>query len=406
VNSNRGTNATNTPDMTAINRKQHPTFTNNNNNNSSMNMLENSVILTGGGGDNNTNSVIPPPTRIAITRQTINNTKDKDRDSRDSFAPMRFKLDVPEGYYEQQKYYLQQQHSDSDDDNDQQQRRPMIPPLERRRTGLKSTTGGGNGKNNTANIISFKHEKPIIHDRPQSASILRNLSSHDTELKVHYRFTNYRRMGLSDEQQHWLETQEVNRKIKSDALAKQLTEAVQLKNAKKGGSGKDGKGGKGGDKGSGKEKGKEKEKKEKDSKSRPTTATTGINGGNPENICKYKTANEFMSTHFPTFDNDLQSLDDQTSSNLSQIAPMRIMQLMEIQEIVQSCQKYHVTTIKDTVLKKALLIPQDKPDSICLENLRKQESEGLMLNPMPVEYWRKYVVKKGKKSSGGKKKKK
>jgi hypothetical protein len=59
--------------------------------------------------------------------------------------------------------------------------------------------------------------------------------------------------------------------------------------------------------------------------------------------------------------------------------------------------------IKESVLRKALLIPQDRPEAICLEGLR-EEKEGLMVNPLPKEMWRKMTV--GKKGGGKKGKKK
>jgi hypothetical protein len=62
--------------------------------------------------------------------------------------------------------------------------------------------------------------------------------------------------------------------------------------------------------------------------------------------------------------------------------------------------------VKESALRKALIIPQDRPEAICLENLR-DEKEGLMINPNPREMWRKFVAGGGKgKKGGGKKKKK
>ena len=84
---------------------------------------------------------------------------------------------------------------------------------------------------------------------------------------------------------------------------------------------------------------------------------------------------------------------------------MRTIQLLEVNEIIDVCDKYNVK-IKESVLRKALIIPQDRPEAICLENLRT-EKEGLMINPNPPEYWRKIIKdgKKGKKGKGKKKKK-
>lgn len=82
---------------------------------------------------------------------------------------------------------------------------------------------------------------------------------------------------------------------------------------------------------------------------------------------------------------------------------MRTVQLMEIADIVESCKDCGVK-IKESTLRKALIIPQDKPEAVCLEGL-KSETEGLMVNPLPREYWRVMAMGKGKKKRGKKKKK-
>ena len=53
-------------------------------------------------------------------------------------------------------------------------------------------------------------------------------------------------------------------------------------------------------------------------------------------------------------------------------------------------------------LRKALVIPQDKPEAISLENMRQDETEGLMVNPLPSERHRTTNFATGKKK--GKKK--
>lgn len=110
--------------------------------------------------------------------------------------------------------------------------------------------------------------------------------------------------------------------------------------------------------------------------------------------CKYKSADDFMSTHFPNFEGD---------DDMDAIGPMRNQQLMEVGYILGCCEDEDVT-IKESVLRKALVIPQDKPEAICLEGLR-DEQEGLMLNPNPKELWRQVNLGgKGKKGKKGKKK--
>ncbi len=102
-----------------------------------------------------------------------------------------------------------------------------------------------------------------------------------------------------------------------------------------------------------------------------------------------------MSVHFPNFEGD---------DDLEAIGPMRNQQLMEIGRIIGCCEDEDVH-IKESVLRKALIIPQDKPEAICLEELRN-EQEGLMLNPNPKELWRQCNVGGGKKKGGKKGKKK
>lgn len=73
----------------------------------------------------------------------------------------------------------------------------------------------------------------------------------------------------------------------------------------------------------------------------------------------------------------------------------------QVGDVMETMAHYHVP-VKEAALRKALVIPMDKPDAVCLEGLRDNQ-EGLMTNPLPPEYWRVFKMK-GKK--GGKKKKK
>ncbi len=109
---------------------------------------------------------------------------------------------------------------------------------------------------------------------------------------------------------------------------------------------------------------------------------------------KYATAAHFMSTMFPNFEGD----DDPES-----VGPMRAMQLVEVARIAGCFEEYGLS-IKDSALRKALMIPQDKPEAICLESMRETAAEGLMNNPLPKEYWRAFTA--GKKSKGKKKRSK
>lgn len=117
----------------------------------------------------------------------------------------------------------------------------------------------------------------------------------------------------------------------------------------------------------------------------------------PKIVKKYSSATQFMETHFPKFDTD---------DNVHAIGPMRAEQLAECEDILQ-CFALMNIQISEKTIRNALIVPQDRPEAICLEGT-KNPIEGLMTNPLPKEYWRKLVaaVKKKKKNGGGKKKKK
>lgn len=67
-----------------------------------------------------------------------------------------------------------------------------------------------------------------------SVFLTTSIAANDSEFKVHYRHTNYRRMPLTDAQQQWLEAQEAQRKLKSETLARELAAAVANKGKKDG----------------------------------------------------------------------------------------------------------------------------------------------------------------------------
>lgn len=191
---------------------------------------------------------------------------------------------------------------------------------------------------------------------------------------MHYRHTNYRRMPLTALQEAWLDEREAARNKKSEEVAAKLVEEAAKKAEKKGGKAE-----KGGDKKDGKDKGKNKKAAPvEEVKVKP----------------KYASAAQAMATLFPNFEDE---------ENPSTLGPMRMMQLMELNTIVDVFNEAEVP-IKESTLRKALLIPQDRPEAICLENMR-DEAEGLMVNPMPRELWRKFTAgkkggKKGKKKKG------
>jgi hypothetical protein len=280
---------------------------------------------------------------------------------------MKFKNALPDDYAEQQKFYMQL--SDSDDDD-----RPDRPVKALKRTAV--ATGGKKeaAKKTDKVAIVFKHERPVDRERPTSAKMFHHVAANDAEFKVHYRHSNFRRMPLTLEQEAWLDEREMQRAKKSEEYATKLATAAAAKADKKGAKGgKDGKKdakdkGKGGKKAAGKA-------AVEEVKAKP----------------KYLSAEHAMATLFPNFEDD---------DNPSTLGPMRTMQLMEVGTILDVFAEAEVP-IKESVLRKALLIPQDRPEAICLENLREQ-SEGLMQNPNPKEMWRKISGNK----KGGKKGKK
>eukprot|EP00605_Chrysophyceae_sp_TOSAG23-4_P001564 GSChrysophyteH1.ASY1.ANO1.1715.1 assembled CDS len=285
--------------------------------------------------------------------------------------PMRYKLEAPEAFkskYDTGQFYMQL--SDSDDDD---------KPVKELKGVTAKVKGGGKKKDakaNAAPAAKFRREKPLIRERPVSATRFRDVATNDTELKVHYRHTNYRRMPLTMQQEAWLEEREGEREKKSNELAATLVEAVEAKSGK---GKKDAKGGKDAGKDAGK--GGKKGGKAVEEPVKPPS--------------KYTSAAHFMSVAFPNFEPD-----DDTDTQ----GPMRMMQLVECARIMGAMDDFGMKgAVTEEALRKALLIPQDKPEAISLENMRKTETEGLMENPAPKEYWRQvnFASKGGKK---GKKK--
>ena len=312
------------------------------------------------------------------------------------FLPMRYKLEPLESFtrnYERQELYMQL--SDSDDDEDKDRLPRLQGTLLRGATGTgggaaKGNKGGGKAAKGPVASIKFKRDKPVVRDRPQSSRQFREVALNDTELKVHYRHSNYRRMPLTEEHQEWLQGRESEREKKSNDIALHLVEAAAAKEEKAKGKAKEG-GGKDKDKG-GKDKGGGKGGK----------AATAAHAGTedpPKVKCKYSSAAQFMSAQFPSFD----QADDHSASH----GPMRALQLVECARIMGAMEAFgEAGSVSERALRKALVVPQDKPEAIALENLRDSELEGLWRNPMPFEFWRKVVIAKAKKGGGGKKGKK
>lgn len=245
-------------------------------------------------------------------------------------------------------------------------------------------------------IAAVLSKRDPIRDRPRSAQKFREMSATDSEMKVLYRHSNFRRMPLTEAQvarstvesclliiklivllqEKWLNDRE-DKRISS---AKESIKKIAEENASKTKKG-DKKGSKG------------KPTPKKDGKK---TRAPEIAIQTPKVVKKYSSASDFMDTHFPNFDND---------DNFEAQGPMRAEQLLECERCFECLSELNVPM---DVIRRALLIPQDRPEAICLENT-KDPIEGLMVNPLPKEYWRVLVKiakkKKKQKGKGGKKKK-
>ena len=226
-------------------------------------------------------------------------------------------------------------------------------------------------------------------------------------------------MPLTREQEVWLTNVEETRKTEDEERKKRAVDSAAADKKKK----EDKK--KGGD--AKKDKDKKKDKKKSDDK--PNAAEK------PKS--KYKSALHYMTKNFPTFDigesaklyakqqlalatkqeNSLNGAGGGTKStynlyNLTDIAeenygPMRTMQMIECNRILDVCEDWGVP-MDEGVLYRALIIPQDKPDALTIEQGLHDPVNGLMRNPLPPDKWRSCPDLAGgkKKKGGGKKKKK
>jgi hypothetical protein len=268
---------------------------------------------------------------------------------------------------ERNEYYMQL--SDSDDDD-----KPDIPYMAHV-TQAPRPTGKTNRPSKTV-MVQFKHERPVMRERPKSARQFHTIASDDPELKVHYRHSNYRRMPISEKVEEWLENRETSRVQKSLEYAKKLAEELMLKKSKK------------------------KAPKDKNgiipAKRSLSAATKKDIPVDTSTSKKYENASDFMSQHFPNFDDygaEGDYLRDPESAG-----PMRTAQFIECARIMAAFEEKQIP-IDENVLRRALMIPQDHPEAVCLEDLRDPiNDEGLMINPIAREYWRKFrMTEKGKK---------
>ena len=229
--------------------------------------------------------------------------------------------------------------------------------------------------------IVFKREKPVNKEVTIAPELYRSLVEMDPEFKVMYRHTNFRRMPMTIRQERWLDDRESERVRTSLELAKKMVDEESAKSQQK--KEKEGKE-KGGDK--------DKDKAKKDDKRQKEEAAKASKTKVPP--AKYKTATQFMSMHFPQFDDD--SGDDRVES----CGPMKILQMAEVERVLDVFAHANVS-INEAAVRKALVIPQDHPEAICLEGLRSSSVEGLMLNPLPPEFWKKSGAGGGEKKKGG-----
>jgi hypothetical protein len=233
-------------------------------------------------------------------------------------------------------------------------------------------------KNKKAPATSGKNvhvrKSVAIREKPISSRLFKEVISNDFELKLFDRHANARRMPLNDDAEKWLNENEKERIKLYEEKVKKLKEDFAAKSDKKGG-----------DKGKKETGGKKDQKKKSETVEEP-----------PKIKPKYKSASHFMSTFFPIFDN---------FENEECNGPMRTQQLHECDKIIQAFEVAGLEIKRDSVYR-ALIIPQDRAESLCQENLRGAY-EGLMTNPLPKEYWRKEMAppKKSKKGGGKKKKK-
>ena len=230
----------------------------------------------------------------------------------------------------------------------------------------KKSAKGGAGAGNKGPVRKFVE----IREKAHSTKKLKEVSYNDLELKIYDRHVNVRCMPLTEEAEKWLNDRENERAKAYSEKVKKLKEDFAAKNAKS------------------KDKGGDKKDAKKDKKK--------VVEEPPPIISKYKSASQFMSIHFPVFD---------SYSQAENMGPMRAQQMNECQRVIEVFEQAGIEIDPERVYK-GLLIPQDRPESICLENLR-EGLEGLMTNPLPKEFWRKELApaKGGKKGKKGKKKK-
>lgn len=174
-------------------------------------------------------------------------------------------------------------------------------------------------------------------------------------------------MPLTAEQEVWLNGRELDRAKKSAEVCAKLVHESQMRAED------------------------EKRTKNDGAEGSKKTSTTGGVFTLEKSKIKYKSASEFMSTHFPSFD----------SNPAVGCGPMRREQLLECEQVVAAFGKAGMS-VDPVAVAHALIVPQDRPEAICLEEMARP-GERLMDNPLPQEFWRKKVTIKKKKKKLNKK---
>lgn len=327
-------------------------------------------------------STVPKAARNAVNRRSNGSL-----DSHSQTMPMRFRNELPEDYrrnMQRLRRYLQDE-SDSDNDDDEENNMSKkndtatatasLSVADRKSSRVSTSpplvvNGSIATPVGTRRVV--QRPRTVVNERPHSAVRMRELAAHDSEMQVHYRHSNFRRMAVTTEIENWVDHRETQRKKKAQEKINELKDA----RAAKGKSGSSGKGG----------------------KSRSASKGRGIlkEDSNEKQVVKYRSASQFMSIHFPVFDTD-------TSAGAH--GPMRTVQLMECERIHTLLKESEIDIPLNT-LHRGLLIPQDRPELVCAENLRTAK-EGPMVNPLPPEFWRKSTLEKRPKSKkSGKRSKK
>mmetsp|Transcript_1746 Transcript_1746/g.3293 ORF Transcript_1746/g.3293 Transcript_1746/m.3293 type:complete len:693 (-) Transcript_1746:314-2392(-) len=213
----------------------------------------------------------------------------------------------------------------------------------------------------TAVPRSDKSQKPNDVKR-KSSKIMQTMGANDSELQVHYVYSVSRKGPLSAKHNAWLKEQADARTQCDLAYNRKLRRSSETEPPPP-----------------------PPKKNEKDE-----TKDDASDGP------KYSSAQDFMNKHFPIFDRP---------ENDKGLGALRKQQLQECDEVMESyecwggCEESELEITREA-LEKGLLIPQDRPTTICMEGL-KDNVEGLMVNPLPKELWRKANIISSSGGGGG-----